>query len=196
MAKGTTLFKAYINNSIPSDGGFIISAFFNSDSIYSIYEVTAYKNVKDIYETAEGLTFKTDGSRTHILTEPPTYARRYEEPVHRETGKSIPYRFDDLTILTGQKQEKIMIPKEPLMLYTSFTILKAQGDNFSFIFHPTEDVYTAIRKFIADSLYNDCGLTKEDSLNAAQILLQTIKSFKVFSWLCIIIIKTSYTIII
>jgi hypothetical protein len=181
MAKGTALFKAYMNNTIPSNGGFIICSFFDSDSIYSIYEVTAYKNVKDIYQTAEGLTFKTDGSRTHLLVEPPTYARRYEEPVHREAGKSIPYRFDDLTIITGQKQEKIMIPKEPLMLYTSFTILKTQGENFAFLFYPTEDVYMAIRKFMADSLYNDCGLTKEDALNAAQILLQTVKNFTVFT---------------
>lgn len=181
MAKGTELFKAYAGNTIPPNGGFIISSYFDADSTYSIYEITAYKNVKDIYQTKEGLTFKTDGSRTHILVEPPTYSRRYEEPVHREAGKSIPYRFDDMTILTGQKQEKIMIPRESLMLYTSFTILKSRGENFAFLFHPTEDVYMAIRKFIADTLYNDCGLIKDDALNASQIVLQTIKSFTVFT---------------
>ena len=34
------------------------------------------------------------------------------------------------------------------MLYSSFTILDTVGENFSFVFHPTEDVYMAMRKFI------------------------------------------------
>ena len=73
-----------------------------------------------------------------------------------------------------------MVGIEPLMLYSSFTILEKQGDYFSFIFHPTSDVYVAMRKFIADSLYNDCGLSTADSKNTAAKVLETIKKFTIF----------------
>ncbi|HEY1405558.1 MAG TPA: hypothetical protein VF857_03025 [Spirochaetota bacterium] len=181
MAKAMHLIKAYMSEQIPANGGFIISSFFDPDSAYAIYELTAYKNVKDIYQTPEGLTFKTDGNRTHMLVEPATYAMRFTEPVHREKGKSIPYRFDDMTLLTGKRQEKIMVPKAPVFLYSSFTILNDQQENFSFLFFPTEDVYLAIKKFLADSLYNDCGLSKNDAKNASELFLETVKKFTVWS---------------
>lgn len=180
MAKAMSLIKAYKSEQLPFEGGFIISSFFSNKSIYAIYEITAYKNVKDIYFTPEGLTFKTDGNRTHILVEPPTYSKKFDEPVHREAGHSIPYRFDDCTILTGKRQEKIMIPEEPVMLYSSFTILQSEGDNFSYIFFPTPDVYMAMKKFIIDSLYNDCRLRKEDTQKAGEVFLETIKKFTIW----------------
>ena len=62
MARAIALEKAYTGNEIPFNGAFILSSFFDSNSIYTIYEVTAYKNVKDIFFTDEGLTFKTDGT--------------------------------------------------------------------------------------------------------------------------------------
>jgi hypothetical protein len=181
MARAMNLSKAYYSNEVPNNGGFIISSFFDPDSTYAIYELTAYKNVKDIYQSPDGLVFKTDGSRTHILVEPASYVQKYSEPVHREKGKSIPYRFADMTIINGKKHEKIMIPNEPIMLYSSFTILNNEGDSFSFLFFPSEDVYIAIRKFVADSLYNDCGLTKIESKEASELFMNTVKKFTVWS---------------
>jgi hypothetical protein len=107
--------------------------------------------------------------------------QKYSEPVHREKGKSIPYRFSDMTIINGKKHEKVMVPNEPLMLYSSFTVLENEGDNFSFLFFPSEDVYIAIRKFVADSLYNDCGLTKMESKEASELFMDTVKKFTVWS---------------
>ncbi|MGL4368446.1 MAG: hypothetical protein ACRCUT_02050, partial [Spirochaetota bacterium] len=98
MAKAMNLLKAYVSEEIPSAGGFIISSFFDTNSAYTIYEITAYRNVKDIYQSPEGLTFKTDGNRTHILVEPPSFIQRYTEPVLRDKGKAVPYRFADMTI--------------------------------------------------------------------------------------------------
>lgn len=180
MAKAMSLMKAYTTNQLPNEGGFIISSFFSGSNIYSIYEITAFKNVKDIFNSPEGLTFKTDGNRCHILIEPPTYAQNYVEPVHREQGRSIPYRFDECHLHVGKRQEKIYIAKAPIMLYSSFTILNLGGDNFSFIFYPTQDVYLAIKKFIADSFYNDCGIRKEDCRTVADHLLETLKAFTIW----------------
>ncbi|MGV7930945.1 MAG: hypothetical protein AB2L13_18930 [Spirochaetota bacterium] len=66
------------------------------------------------------------------------------------------------------------------MLYSSFTILDTVGENFSFVFHPTEDVYMAMRKFIADTLYNDCNLTKDECLRTSELVLSTIKKFSIW----------------
>ena len=147
MATATALIKAYMTETIPSDGGFIITAFFTGGSGYAIYEITAYRNVKDIFRTGEGVTFKTDGNRTHILVEPASFTKKYIEPVNREALHAIPYRFNEMTIIPGPKSEKIMIPEKPISLYSSFTILEQQSDYFSFIFHPTKDVYVAMKKF-------------------------------------------------
>ena len=181
MAKATTLIKAYMTETIPSDGGFIVTAFFSPGTNYAIYEVTAYRNVKDIFKTNDGLTFKTDGNRTHMLVEPASYIKKYIEPVNREEGKSIPYRFADMDILEPENNMKIMIPLEPIMLYSTFTILEKEGDYFSYVFHPTSDVYVAMRKFIADSLYNDCNVPSRNAKEIGARLLETIKKFSIFS---------------
>lgn len=180
MARATQLFDAYVNNEVPHNGGFIVTAFFIPQTIYAIYEITAYKNVKDIYKSPEGLVFKTDGNRTHLMVEPPSYSQRFTEPVNREAGYSIPYRFSECTILTGKRQERIMIPEEPKALYSSFTILESKGENFAYIFFPSEDVYMAIRKFIADSLFNDCGIRKQIALDSSEKVLETIKKFNIW----------------
>lgn len=180
MAKAVSLLKAYMKEAIPSNGGFIISSNFDTESIYSIFEITAYSVVKDIFRTEEGLQFKTDGNRTHILVEPPIYPGKSLDPTYREDSKSIPYRFYELEIITARKQEQIMIPKEPLNLHTYFTIQDATGDNFTFLFYPTEDVYVAIKKFIADIMYNDCNLEKSDAVEASKLAIETIKKFSIW----------------
>ncbi len=181
MAKAMSLLKAYQNNAIPSDGGFIICSFLNTDSSYSIYEITAYRNVKDIFKSPEGWVFRTDGNRAHILVEPATYSGKSTEPVYRQEGSSIPYRFSELKIITGKRLEKIMISQEPVWLYSNFTILESKGNNFCFVFYPSEDVYVAIRIFLGDALYNDSGLMKEDALLCAQQALEPIKKFKIWN---------------
>lgn len=181
MAKGTSLIKAYMTESIPPEGGFIVTAYFIGGSSYSIYEVTAYRNVKDIFRTPDGVTFKTDGNRTHMLVEPAIFTKKYIEPVNREAGFSVPYRFSELDVITTHKSEKVMVPHDPIMLYSSFTILEKQGDYFSYIFHLTKDVYIAMKKFIADSLYNDCNLTSIEARDCSAKFLETIKKFTIFA---------------
>ena len=181
MAKATSLLKAYQSESIPSNGGFIITSIFDPDSVYSIYEITAFATLKDIYQTGDVFNFKTDGDRTHILVEPPIYTGKSVEPTFREASKSIPYRFYELNIITGKKQEKIMIPKTPVRLHSYFTVQNAKGNNFSFLFYPTEDVYVAIKKFLADTLYNDANIEKNDAVEAAKIALETIKQFSIWN---------------
>jgi hypothetical protein len=181
MAKAVSLLKAYQNELIPTHGGFIISSNFDKSTTYAIYEITAFATLKDIYQTGDIFNFKTDGDRTHILVEPPIYTGKSVEPTYREAGKSIPYRFYELDIITGKKQEKIMIPREPLKLHSYFTVQNSHGDDFSFLFFPTEDVYIAIQKFLADTLYNDCNVNKNDAVEVSKLAVNTVKKFSVWN---------------
>jgi hypothetical protein len=180
MAKAISLLKAYQTEAIPTHGGFIITSNFDSNTVYSIYEITAFASLKDIYMAGNDFNFKTDGDRTHVLVEPPIYTGKSVEPTFREPGKSIPYRFYEMDIIIGKKQEKIMIPKEPVKLHSYFTVQNAKGNNFAYLFYPTEDVYVAIKKFIADTLYNDSNVEKSDAVEASKLILQTIKKFTVW----------------
>jgi hypothetical protein len=179
MAKAISLLKAYQTKTIPTEGGIIITSNFDEDTAYSIYEITAFTSFKDIYQGTDEFTFKTDGERTHILVEPPIFLCNSVEPAFRDADKSIPYKFNELNIITYKNLEKIMIPKEPVKLHSNFTIQNAKGNNFAYLFYTTEDIYIAIKKFLADTLYNDANIEKPDAIEAAALALQTIKKFTI-----------------
>ena len=181
MAKGITLEKAYMSEQIPPSGAFIVTASFPDETSYAIYEVTAYHIVKDVFKAGEEMIFKTDGNRTYILIEPPSYAQKYIEPVSREKTKSIPYRFNEMTVHSGRHGEKVMVPIEPTYLYSTFTVLDRSGEHgFAYLFFPTPDVYTAMKSFILDSLCSDCGLEKVDAKEAVELVINTIKKFSIW----------------
>ncbi len=180
MAKALSLEKAYFSEQVPSEGAFIVSGFFPDDTAYAVFEVTAYRSVKDIFKTTDGIIFKTDGNRISMMVEPATYPKKYVEPVNREADRSIPFRFNELDIYTCYKSEKIMVSKEPSFLYSSFTILDHGKTGFSYIFIPTRDVYTAIRQFITESLSSDCNLSRNDAAKGADMVLTGIKKFSIW----------------
>ena len=180
MAIATTLEKAYMSEKIPVTGAFIIAAYFPDETPYGIFEITAYHVVKDIFKMTDGLIFRTDANRTYILVEPSSYAQKHVEPVGRENTKSIPYRLNEMTIHAGRKGEKIMVPKEPTFLNSTFTIIDRGGDGYSYLFHPTPDVYAAMKKFLSDSLSNDCGVEKHDAKIATDLAIETIKKFSIW----------------
>lgn len=170
MAEMKELFSAYRHEELPTDGGYIVSTFFDESSTYTKYEVTSYNNVKDIFASDEGLTFQADGQKVFVLVEPANYSKKHVEPTYRSQNEQIPYRFKELEVHTSRRQDKIMIGREPVMTYGSFTILQSQGANFSYIFYKTEDLFDAIDKFFAKSLWQDARVPKRDAEQAAKII--------------------------
>jgi len=170
MAEMKELFSAYRNSELPTDGGYIISTFFDETSTYTKYEVTSYNNVKDIFASDEGLTFQADGQKIFVLVEPANYSKKHVEPTYRNDAEQIPYRFKELDVHTSRRQDKIMIGKEPIMTYGSFTILKSEGANFSYIFYKTDHFLDTIHRFFADSLRQDARVPKRDAEEAAEVI--------------------------
>jgi len=179
-AKAIDLFQAYSENRLPRDGGYIVSSFFSESSPYSKYEVVAYSGVKSIYLSSDGLTFQTDGNKLFVLVEPATYPKKHIEPYNRDSKEEIPHRFSELDIYTSKNQTKVMVSKEPIMSYGSFTILKPSGINFSLLFYNLEDTLDSIEYFFTQTLNKEAQVPRIDSKKAAKLVSNGIKKFTIF----------------
>ena len=178
--KALDLFQAYNEGKLPHDGGYIVSSFFKNNSPYSIYEVVAYGGVKNITSGNEGITFQTDGCKLYVLVEPTMYSRKYVEPVSREQGSSIPFRFSELNIYSAKNQYKIMVPKEPMITYSSFTILRPTGINFALCFYNQPEVLETIEYFFVQTFNREAQVPKRDSIEAAKLVTGAIKKLNIF----------------
>ncbi len=175
--KALDLFQAYAEDKLPKNGGFLISSFLNETSTYSKFEVVAYSAVKNLYFSPDGLTFQSDGNKLFVLVEPPSYPKKYMEPFRRDSGEHIPHRFNELEIITARDQSKIMISKEPILTYGSFTIMKPTGINFSFVFYRLENVLDSIRLFFVETLNKEAKIAKRDAEAATKVIIKGLSSF-------------------
>jgi hypothetical protein len=172
MAIMKELFGAYNNSELPQEGGYIVSSFFDESSTYTKYEITSYNNVKDIFVNEEGITFQADGKKVFILVEPSDYAKKHEEPTYRDNFHKIPYRFKEVDLITSARQDRIMVGREPLITYGSFTILKSKGNNFSYIFFDSSDMLKAMESFFTKSLREDARVPRADAVKAAKLITE------------------------
>jgi hypothetical protein len=178
MVKVISLLKAFTCDQGLPDGGVIVSSYLDSNSNYSIFEITAYGSVGDVCGDQNGLSFKCKGNRLHILVEPEDYDSKEIEPSERGDGRSIPYRFSELDIIDGKNRERIMMPRAHLSM-AEFTVPVSTGDNYSFLFFPSDSIGEDIKKFIADVLYNDSNMSKKDALNVSDRIYQLISKFEI-----------------
>jgi hypothetical protein len=175
--KALDLFQAYSQGKLPKEGGYIVSSFFDAKTAYSIYEVVAYSGVKSLYLTEDGLTFQTDGNKLFVLVEPSSFAQKFIEPFRRDTLHQIPHRFNELEIYAAKNQTKVMVSKDPIISYGSFTIAKPKGINFSLLFYAHEDVSDTLSYFFTETLNREAKVPKSDARNAAVSVVAGVKKF-------------------
>ena len=179
-AKALDLFQAYTQEKLPKDGGYIVSSFFSENSSYSRYEIVAYSTVKSIYLAEDGLTFQTDGNKLFVLVEPPSYPKKYIEPVNRDASEQIPHRFSELNIFTAKNQIKVMVSLDPIMTYSAFTILKPSGINFSLIFYNLPDVLQTLEFFFNETLHKEAGVPTPDAKKASKDIIEGLGKFSIW----------------
>jgi hypothetical protein len=179
--KSRNLFDAFTQGKLPFGEGYIVSSFFDEISAYSIYEVVSYAGVKEIFQTDTGLQFVTGGKKLYVLVEPAQYPKKYEEPVSRVEGESIPKRFNELeTIISAANQTKIMVAKEPTETYGSFTVLKPVGTNFAMLFYQLPDVYKNMEAFFIETLNKQRKIPEHDAKKAAKLIAATVEKYMGF----------------
>ena len=176
MAQVKDLFKAYMANELPTEGGLIVTSFFDEETTYTKYEVTSYNNVKDIYRNEDGIVFQADGYKQFVVVEPASYNRKHIEPAMRDGGHSIPYRFKEIDTFVTKRQDKIMVGKEPVVTYTSFTILQPVGENFAYIVSRDPDILQTVQAFFAKSMWQDARVPKMDAEKVSKIIAKTLET--------------------
>jgi len=173
--KALDLFQAYSSDSLPRDGGYIVSSFFDSTSAYSIYEIVSYNSVKSIHSTSEGLTFQSDGLKLFILVEPPSYSKKNVEPFRRDSKEQIPHRFNELKKFTAKDQTTVYVSKEPQQSFGSFTVLKPTNINFALVFFKQDDLLETMEMFFTKTLNREAGVRQEYAKKAAKTITESIK---------------------
>ena len=72
-----------------------------------------------------------------------------------------------------------MISKEPIMTYSSFTILKSKGINFSLLIYNLPDALDTMRIFFEQSLNKEAGVPTIDAKKASGSVISGIKKFTI-----------------
>ncbi|MBN2625273.1 MAG: transposase [Spirochaetales bacterium] len=174
MAEIKDLFEAYSEGALPQEGGYIVSVFFDDNSNYTRFEAISYGNVKDIYQTEEGMTFQADGRKLYVLYEPVSFIHKGTDPCYRRDSFRIPYRFKELERYVTKRQDRIYIAKEPVETYTSFTVLNEMGDNESYVVYQSDDAGEMIGNFVYMTLWKNMRIAKGDAEKAKEILMKVI----------------------
>ena len=175
MAVMKELFEAFKKQELPNDGGYIVSAFFDDTSTYTKYEIISFSNVKDIYNSEEGLVFQADGQKVFLLVEPANYPNKHIEPAYRNNLQRIPYRLKELIIHTSSRQDRIMIGKEPVVTYTSFTVMKSEGQNYTYIFYLTEDIMEGMSDYFMKTIWKEARVPRVDAQKVTALIMETFK---------------------
>jgi hypothetical protein len=179
--KAMDLFEAYSKSALPDNGGYIVSTFFDNNTAYARYEVVAYSGVKNLTMSSEGLTFQADGNKVFVLCEPPTYVQKHVEPYSRDARHAIPHRYSELEIVTAKNQTKVMVSKEPVLTYSSFTILRPSGADLSVMFYNRPDVLDSLEQFLQETLNKEANIPRPDAKNGAALVMKVVKQFTIFA---------------
>jgi hypothetical protein len=173
--KSRNLFDAFKQGKFPIEQGYIVSSFFKESSAYSVFEIVSYAGVKEIFPIAGGLQFVTNGKKLYVLVEPDTYHNKPLEPVSRSKtdNEYIPKRFSELETITAKNQTKIMVAKEPIETFGSFTILEPSGINFSIVFYESPNIFDSLTAFFQNTL-NRRKVPEGDAKRAAKFITDTI----------------------
>ena len=177
--KALDLFQAYSQEKLPKEGGYIVSSYLSDTSTYSIFEIVAYSNVKNLFLSEDGLTFQSNGNKMFVLIEPPTYPKKYIEPYNRDSQEKIPHRFSELKSHTTRDQSKIMVSGQPIMTYGSFTIMRPTGVNFAFVFYALPDVEQSIKMFFEKTMNQEAKIPQGDAREATVLVLECLQQFTI-----------------
>ena len=172
MAIIKQLFKAYEANDLPAVGGYIVSVHYDSNSTYTRYEVVSFGSVKDIYLSEDGLVFQADGHKLFILVEPADYNQKHVEPAYRTALSAIPYRFKEVNTFVSKRQDRIMVGKQPVVTYSSFTIVRPSGNDLCYIFLPSDDIQPAMVDYFTKSLNKEARVPRSDAEQVATDLIR------------------------
>ncbi len=178
--KAVDLFQAFSEGKLPMEGGYIVTTFFQNDSAYAKYEIVAYSNVPSLFLSDEGLIFRTDGHKLFALAEPADYERKDLEPFSRDGQRQIPHSFSEVEQFTTGNGTRIMLSRQPVLAYSSFTVFRPTPLNSSILFYNRADVLDTLAAYFQKTLAADARLPAADAAAAARRIVACLKRFAIW----------------
>ena len=174
------LFQAHSEGRVALDGGYIVSSNFLDSSSYAKFEVVAYKAVKSLSTSEEGLTFQSDANKLFVLVEPAEYEQRDVEPFARDGQHQVPHRFSELEQITAANMTRIMLSRQPVNVYSFFTVAKPTPLSSSLLFYNQPDVFDSIAAYFERILIARAGVPPFDAAEAARRIVAGLKRFTIW----------------
>jgi hypothetical protein len=178
--KAADLFQAFSEGKLPMEGGCIVTSFFQDNSAYAKYEIVAYSNAQSLFLSDEGLIFRTDGHKLFALAEPADYEHKGLEPFSRDGQRQIPHSFGEVEQFTTGSGARIMLSRQPVLAYSSFTIFRPTPLNSSVLFYNLPDVLDSIADHLRTTLSANARLPAEEAAAAARRIVAGLKQFAIW----------------
>ncbi len=180
--KWIELFEGLHKGKIPFDHtGFILVAKFDKNSNYTVIQLIAFKNVKNIDQSSDGVTFHSDGAKAFVVFEPVSYRFRYQEPYLRSDEFQIPLRWNELHVLEMPKHDKLLISKAPYMSRGSFTIENPEQGNFVYYFYDGPALTDNLHGFIDVVLRKDLKVPAVTAKEALEKIFENLQQFRAWA---------------
>ena len=173
------LFEAYQDDELPREGGAVLTSALLDDGAYCRYELIAYRDARAFFLSEDGLTFQADGNKLYLLAEPASFTRKGVEPLRREAPYQIPHRFSELEIVTARNGTRIMASRDPILVYSAFTVLRPGGLDFAFLFYSRPDALDTIAGFLSKTLSEEAQVPPADAAEAALRVTAILKRFPI-----------------
>jgi hypothetical protein len=170
--KALDLFHAYTQGKLKKEGGYIVACM-HQEALASIkYEITGIKMIKSVSLSDEGLTIQADGEKLYIIIEPASYPAKETEPFLRSNAEFVPHRFDEVSSLILSDRTRVLISKEPVLVFGSFYIAKPLDRSFAFIFYHSDSTLSAIESFLEKTLLDESRFSSADATSVVKRIIK------------------------
>ena len=159
-------------------GGIIVNTSFHDKSNYSIFEIIAFKNVKNLINSHNSITFQSDGHKVYLVYEPRDYRAKYMEPYLREEQARIPLRWNELEIIELSNRDRILFSQEPYISFGAFTVTMPGAGNFVYYFFESDQLEQNIQRFMQKVLREDFSIQSRDMEEIMKCLRNNLDVFK------------------
>jgi len=118
-----------------------------------------------------------------VLVEPADYEKKDWEPFTRAGQQQIPHRFREVEQFTAANMSRILISRQPVTVYSSFTIPRPTRLNFSLLFYSLPDVLDSITAFFKKTLTARAAVPAGDAAAAARRIAAGLQRLPLWSTL-------------
>ena len=73
-----------------------------------------------------------------------------------------------------------MVSREPIITYSSFTILKPSGINFALVFFNMPEILNTLAFFFTETLSKEAGVPTADAKKASKYVIDGLQKFSVW----------------